>query len=91
MNEEILSKSVVWQHLEIQRSLALLQEWGIGLNEALMKEKNISIGQLLFFKIKDFEKLFGIEKKESFSIAKKLEPRKKEFKQFLKKNQVLPL
>ena len=68
--------------------MKLLKEWEIELDAELVKEKQISICQLIFFKIKDFEEIFGMEKKEIHPLVKKLQTVGKKFEIFLLENRV---
>ena len=86
--EEVLSQSVVWRHLEIGATLKLLKEWEIQLDAELVKEKQISICQLIFFKIEDFEKIFGMTKIEIPPLMKKLQTVRKQFEKLLEENRV---
>ena len=86
--EEVLRESVVWRHLEIGATLTLLKEWEIGLDAEKIQEKGISIGELIYFQVKDFEEIFGIGRKELLPIFKKLETFRKEFEKFVEKKLV---
>ena len=55
MKEEELARTVVWRHRDVDKTLVLMKEWGVDLDSEVMKEKGISICQLLYFKVKDFK------------------------------------
>src|SRR3990167_5700801 len=79
MKEEELSKCAVWRHKEVEKTLLLLKEWEIALDEQLVRKKGISVGYLLYFKAKDFMKELGVEGKEAMAMVRKLKIRKKSF------------
>ena len=83
MNEEELSQSMVWRHREVEKLLLLLKEWEIDLNEELVRKKGISICQLLYFNVKDFQEALGLERKKVFEVVKKFIRMRKEFENFL--------
>ena len=68
----------------MEKTLLLLREWDIRLNEELIRKEKISICQLIFFKHKNLKKIFGIEITEGIQTLEKLEALRKEFKAFLK-------
>ena len=78
-----LAKSVIWRHREVEKTLLLLREWDIRLDEELIRKEKISICQLIFFKLKNL-KMFGLDKKEGMQTCAKLESLRKEFEAFLK-------
>src|SRR3990167_3971304 len=55
MKEEELSKCAVWRHKEVEKTLLLLKECEIALDEQLVRKKGISVGYLLYFNAKDFK------------------------------------
>lgn len=67
MKEEELSKCTVWRHKEVEKTLLLLKEWEIALDEHLVRKKGISVGYLLYFNAKDFKMELGVEGKRSDS------------------------
>ena len=68
----------------MEKTLLLLREWDIRLDEELLRKEKISICQLIFFKHKNLKKIFGIERNEGIQTLEKLEALRKEFKAFLK-------
>src|SRR3990167_3933176 len=82
-NEQELRQSMVWRHREVEKTLVLMKEWDIGLEEELVRKKRISICELLFFKIKDIKEQLGVETKEAVKMAQKFQRMKKEFEEFL--------
>ena len=68
----------------MEKTLLLLREWDIRLDEELMRKEKISVCQLIFFNLKNLKKIFGVDKKEGMQILAKLEKLRKEFKAFLK-------
>ena len=84
LNEEELGNLMVWRHKSVEKTLLLLREWEIGLDEGLVRKKGISVCQLIFFKVKDWMKVFGVEWKEAIGIRRKLQGIKKEFKEQMK-------
>lgn len=84
LNEKELEQAMVWRHREVEKTLLLLKEWDIVLDEELVRKKEISICQLIFFKFEDVVEVFGVEVKEGMEIGRKLQRMKKEFKTLLK-------
>src|SRR3990167_8444167 len=84
LKEEELVKSVIWRHRDVEKTLLLLREWDIRLDEELMRKEKISVCQLIFFKHKNLKKIFGIERNEGMRTLEKLEGLRKEFEFFLK-------
>ena len=82
-NEQELNQSMVWRHREVEKTLVLMKEWDIGLDEELVRKKGISICELLFFKIKDIKEELRVEMKEAVKMAQKFQRMKKEFEEFL--------
>ena len=83
-NEQELKQSMVWRHREVEKTLLLMKEWDIALDETMVRKKRISICELLFFKAKDFQKELGVEGKEAVGMLRKLQGMKKAFKKNLK-------
>src|SRR3990167_5954035 len=83
MKEQELSQSMVWRHKEVEKTLVLMKEWDIALDEKLVRKKGISICHLLYFKAKDFKKDLGLEMREAITIVRKLQRMRKEFEEFL--------
>ena len=83
LNEEELEKSVVWRHRDVEKTRFLLKEWGIPIDTALVKKKEITICHLLYFKYKDFREEFGLELNEGRDIVLKLHKIRKNFEEFL--------
>ena len=83
MNEEQLSQSVVWRHREVGKTLLLLRELEIALDEEMVRRKGISICELLYFKAKDFQEELGVSLKETREIVRKMLRIRKEFEDFL--------
>ena len=81
--EEILSESMIWRHQPLEKTLLLLKEWDIPLDAQIIKQKQISIGQLIFFNVKDFAKVFGVQVKELKCDFSKFRTMRKEFEEFL--------
>ena len=81
LKEEELVKSVIWRHREVEKTLLLLREWDIRLDEELIRKEKISICQLIFFKHKNLKKILGVERNEGIQTLEKL---RKEFEAFLK-------
>src|SRR3990167_6932871 len=81
MNEEQLSQSVVWRHREVGKTLLVMKEWDIELDENLVRKKGIRICDLLYFKAKDFQKELGIEVREAIGIVRKLKRMRKQFEE----------
>ena|SRR3990167_8527959 len=83
LKEQELVKSVIWRHKEVEKTLLLLREWDIRLDEELIRKEKISVCQLIFFNFKNLKKIFGVDKKEGMQTLAKLEKLRKEFKAFL--------
>ena len=83
LKEQELEKSVIWRCKEVEKTLLLLREWDIRLDEELIRKEKISVCQLIFFNFKNLEKIFGVDKKEGMQILAKLEKLRKEFEAFL--------
>ena len=83
MNEEVLMQSMVWRHRSLEKSLLLMKEWEIGLDEELVIKKGICIYHLLYFNAKDFHKELGVEMKQAARLGKTLKRMRKEFEEFL--------
>ena len=83
MNEEVLMQSMVWRHRSLEKSLLLMKEWEIGLDEELVIKKGICIYHLLYFNAKDFHKELGVEMKQVARLGKTLKRMRKEFEEFL--------
>ena len=83
MKEEELNQCVVWRHKEVEKTLLLLKEWEIALDEELVRKKGISICQMLYFEVKDFRKQLGVEGKDAIEIIRKMRKMRKDFKEFL--------
>ena len=81
MKEEELSQCMVWRHKEVEKTLLLLKEWEIELDEQLVRKKGISVGYLLYFN-GDFMKELGVEGKEAIAMVRKLNRMRNEFKEF---------
>ena len=64
------------------KTLLLMKEWEIALNEELVRKKSISVCELLYFNAKDFKEELGVEMGESVEMVGKL--KRKEFERFLK-------
>ena len=84
-NEQELSQNVVWRHREVEKTLALLKEWDIGLDENVLRKKGLSICELLYFKAKDFKEELGVEMKEAREMVRKVQCIKKPFEEFLER------
>src|SRR3990167_3619459 len=84
LKEEELAKSVIWRHREVEKTLLLLREWDIRLDEELLRKEKISICQLIFFKLKNLKKILGLQTKEGMQILAKLEALRNDFIEFLK-------
>ena len=67
----------------MEKTLVLLKEWEIALDEHLVRKKGISVGYLLYFKAKDIKKELGVEGKEAMAMVRKLKRMRKEFEEFL--------
>src|SRR3990167_1836615 len=83
MKEEELSKCAVWRHKEVEKTLLLLKEWEIALDEHLVRKKGISVGYLLYFNAKDFKMELGVEGKEAIAMVRKLKSWRKSFEDSL--------
>src|SRR3990167_9385106 len=84
-NEQELSQNVVWRHREVEKTLALLKEWDIGLDENVVRKKGLSICELLYFKAKDFKEELGVEMKEAREMVRKVQCIKKPFEEFIER------
>ena len=84
LDRDLLEKSTIWRHKDVEKTLLLLREWSIELNEQLVREKEISICQLIFFKLIDFRKILDIPVKDATGIMMKLKRLRKQFEKFLK-------
>src|SRR3990167_9466578 len=82
LNGEELEKSIVWRHREVHKTIALLKEWEIALDMEVVRKKEISICQLIFFAAADFEKVFGGQAKAE--TVEKLRDMRKDFEKLLK-------
>ena len=85
MNEQQLSQSMVWRHKEVEKTLVLMKEWDIELNEELVRKKGITICHLLYFNAKDFQEELAVGVKEAIGMVRKLKTIRKEFGDFLAK------
>ena len=86
-NEQELNKSTVWRHREVEKTLVVMKEWDIELDENLVRKKGISICELLYFKAKDFQKELGMGVIEALLVVWKLKRVRKAFEAFLVKNE----
>ena len=84
---EKLSNWVIWRHLPVNKTLSLLKEHGINLDRKIIIENQISIGQLVTFKFKDFKQLFMLTGEQAAEIVVQMKPLKKLFTNFLNQNQ----
>src|SRR3990167_3772003 len=84
LNEQELSQSMVWRHRKVEKTLLLMKEWQIVLNEELVRKKSISVCELLYFNAKDFKEELGVEMGKSVEMVGKLKRMRKEFERFLK-------
>ena len=87
MNEQKLSQCMVWRHKQVEKTLVLLKEWGIGLDEELIRKKRLSICELLYFKAKDFQEEIGVDMKEAREMVRKLQRLRNDFEEFLERNE----
>src|SRR3990167_3061519 len=87
LQKEILNESVIWRHRSVDKTLAILKEWEIELDEDLIREKDVSICQLIFMKNKHLREVFGFTAKEAVSITRKLHKHRIKFEEFLGKNE----
>src|SRR3990167_4894177 len=83
MKEEELSQCTVWRHKEVEKTLLLLKEWDIALDEQLVKKKGICVVHLLYFHAKDFKMELGVEGKEAIAMVRKLKSWRKSFEDSL--------
>ena len=84
---EILDQCPVWRHLDVEKTLLFLRERKIKLDQDVIREKKISICQLMYFKGNDLREFFALDSSASLPIIKKLTAIKKEFSLFLEANQ----
>ena len=84
LNEDELGKSVIWANRDVEKTLELLREWQICVDEELVRKKEISICQLIFFKQQDLEELLNVRGSEGMKMLGNLETLKNEFELFLK-------
>ena len=89
MKQEELRQSVVWRHREVEKTLMLMKEWEIELDEEMVRKKGISICHLLYFKAKDFKKELGVEWKKAMGMVRKLKKMRKDFEDILGTGQAL--
>ena len=85
-NEQELSQNMVWRHREVEKTLVLMKEWDIGLNEELVRKKSLSICELLYFNAEDFQEEMGVEARDAMRIVRKLKGMRKDFEGFLLTN-----
>ena len=83
VDEEELSKCAVWRHKEVEKTLLLLKEWEIALDEQLVRKKGISVGHLLYFNAEDFKIELGVEGNGAIAMVRKLKIWKKNFEESL--------
>ena len=88
LRKDILEKSVIWRHLDINKTLVFLKEYGIPLDRCVIEQKSISLCQLIFFKSKDFREFFGMLTHESVPTLGKFSKLRKEFSAFLQENRI---
>ena len=67
----------------MEKTLLLLKEWEIALDEHLVRKKGISVGHLLYFNAKDFKKELGVEGKEAIAMVRELKRWRKSFEDSL--------
>ena len=67
----------------MEKTLVLMKEWDIGLNEELVRKKSLSICELLYFNAEDFQEELGVEAREAMRIVRKLKGMRKDFEGFL--------
>ena len=82
---EILDQCPVWRHLDVEKTLLFLREREIELDQDVIRDKKISICQLMYFKGSELREFFGAS--VSLPTIKKLNDVKKEFSKFLEANQ----
>src|SRR3990167_8544114 len=85
MNDQKLSQNIVLRHREVEKTLALLKEWEIALDENVVRKKGLSICELLYFKAKDFKEELGVEMKEAREMVRRVQCIKKDFEEFLER------
>ena len=83
-NEQDLSLSIVWRHRDVEKTSLLMKEWRMGLDVELARRKRISICELLYFKVKDFQKHLEVqERNTAMEMVRKMKKMRKEFEEFL--------
>src|SRR3990167_8917657 len=80
--KELLANSAIWRHREVDKTLLLLKEWEIVLNEEVVRQKSISIGQLVYCKSKDFLEVFELSANEARGVVEKMRDKRIEFEEF---------
>ena len=71
----------------MEKTLVLMKEWDIALDEELVRKKRISICELLFFKAKDFQEELGVGMKDARDLMRKLQRIRQMFEEFLERNE----
>ena len=84
MNKQDLSLSIVWRHRDVEKTPLLIKEWGIELDVELVRRKRISICELLYFNVKDFQKHLEVkERNVAMEMVRKMKKMRNEFEEFL--------
>ena len=84
---EALQNSFIWRHLSIDKTITLLAEYEVKLDARVIMEHQISIGQLIYFHIKDIKQFFQLATIEAAAVTSRLLTWKREFENFLSNKQ----
>ena len=86
-NKEELEKSIIWRHRSPKKTVDLLKDYEIALSAEIILQKEISIGQLIYFKVKDFKEIFRVSVEDAALFVKKLQNLKINFEKFIYKSE----
>ena len=67
-----VNENLILRHLPLKKTILLLQEYGIFLDNSIILSQSISISQLIFMQFADLQKIFCLDLKTSAIIAQKL-------------------
>ena len=82
-NEKALESSLICRHRPVLKTILLLKEHDVALDSEIIKNKQISISQLIFFQVAEFRNIFGLVLKEAANIVNKLKVLRFQFETFL--------
>ena len=88
LDQAKLDQTNVWRHLAPNKTVSLLNEFEIRLNSNIVLERQISVGQLLFFSVRDLMDVFALPLHEAAEAKSKIFMLLKDFKGFLKESRL---